>query len=392
MSGVERLAAENHPTNKGIVVANVLDSGVKLVKNVGRYNIGASSIAELGGLLARLREQAAREGKKGGVIFLVDQYFKADAELADRLGLQASDVLEFIPTEDEPKTDDIDRLVAALVQKGYSEPAAVVGMGGGITMDCAKAVSNLLTNGGKAAQYQGWDLVKVPGIFKIGIPTISGTGAEATRTCVMTNPATGMKLGMNSDFTVFDHVIMDPVLTATVPRDQYFFTGMDAYIHCIEALAGSYRNAIGDAYSRETINLCRQVFLEDDMQTPANRERLMVASYLGGCAIATSYVGLVHPLSAGLSVVLGVHHCVGNCIVMRAMADYYPAAYDEFWKMAERQRVKVPEGICRNLGEADFKALYDASIMHQKPLTNALGENYKSILTLDKVTDLFKKM
>jgi len=392
MYGVERRAAENHPTNKGIVVANVLDSGVKLVKNVGRYNIGASSIAELGGLLARLREQAARKGKKGGVIFLVDQYFKADAALADRLGLQASDVLEFIPTKDEPKTDDIDRLVAALVQQGYSEPAAVVGMGGGITMDCAKAVSNLLTNGGMAAQYQGWDLVKVPGIFKIGIPTISGTGAEATRTCVMTNPATGMKLGMNSDFTVFDHVIMDPVLTATVPRDQYFFTGMDAYIHCIEALAGSYRNAIGDAYSRETINLCRQVFLEDDMQTPANRERLMVASYLGGCAIATSYVGLVHPLSAGLSVVLGVHHCVGNCIVMRAMADYYPVAHDEFWKMAERQRVKVPEGICRNLGEADFKALYDASIMHQKPLTNALGEKYKSILTLDKVTDLFKKM
>lgn len=392
MFGVERLAAENQPTNRGIVVANVLDSGVKLVKNVGRYNIGAASIAELGGLLARLREQTAREGKKGGVIFLVDQYFKADAALPDRLGLQASDALEFIPTEDEPKTDDIDRLVAALVLKGFSEPAAVVGMGGGITMDCAKAVSNLLTNGGKAAQYQGWDLVKVPGIFKIGIPTISGTGAEATRTCVMTNPATGMKLGMNSDFTVFDHVIMDPVLTATVPRDQYFFTGMDAYIHCIEALAGSYRNAIGDAYSRETINLCRQVFLEDDMQTSANRERLMVASYLGGCAIATSYVGLVHPLSAGLSVVLGVHHCVGNCIVMRAMADYYPAAYDEFWKMAERQRVKVPEGICKNLDEAAFKALYDASIMHQKPLTNALGENYKSILTLDKVTDLFKKM
>jgi 3-deoxy-alpha-D-manno-octulosonate 8-oxidase len=392
LSGVEPIEAESHPNNKGKVVTNVLDSGVKLVKNVGRYNIGASSIAELSGLLARRREQASIEGKRGGVIFLVDEYFKADAELGGRLDLQASDVLEFISTSNEPKTDDIDRLVAALVQKGFSQPAAVVGMGGGITMDCAKAVSNLLTNGGKAAQYQGWDLVKVPGIFKIGIPTISGTGAEATRTCVMTNQATGMKLGMNSDFTVFDHVIMDPVLTATVPRDQYFFTGMDAYIHCIEALAGSYRNAIGDAYSRETINLCRQVFLEDDMQTPVNRERLMVASYLGGCAIATSYVGLVHPLSAGLSVVLGVHHCVSNCIVMRAMANYYPAAYDEFWKMAERQNVRVPEGICRNLDELEYKALYEASIMHQKPLTNALGENYMSILTLDKVTDLFKKM
>ncbi len=62
----------------------------------------------------------------------------------------------------------------------------------------------------------------------------------------------------------------------------------------------------------------------------------MVASYLGGCAIATSYVGLIHPLSAELSVVLGIHHCVANSIVMRAMADYYPEAYDEFWKIAGR--------------------------------------------------------
>ena len=116
-------------------MANILDSGVKLVKNVGRYNIGASSILELGGLLARLRAQAIKEGKNGGVIFLVDHYFKADAESAARLGLQAADVIEFVSTKDEPTTDDIDRLVAALVRKGFSEPAAVGGVGGGCTMD-----------------------------------------------------------------------------------------------------------------------------------------------------------------------------------------------------------------------------------------------------------------
>ena len=208
----------------------------------------------------------------------------------------------------------------------------------------------------------------------------------------MTNTETGLKLGMNSDLTVFDHVIMDPNLTKTVPRNQYFYTGMDAYIHCIEAMDGSYRNAIGDAYSRETTNLCRQVFTSEDMQSLQNRERLMVASYLGGCAIATSYVGLVHPLSAGLSVVLGIHHCVANCIVMNAMSEYYPAAYEEFWTMVERQNITVPKGVCEGLDEVGFKALYDASIMHQKPLTNALGENYRSILTLEKVTDLFKQM
>ena len=314
-------------------MGSILKSGIKLVRNVSRYNIGASSLDEIIDLLVNLRSEAAEKNESTKVIYLVDQYFKSDTNMPIRLGSEVGDAFEYIATKDEPTTDDIDQLVSSLLQRGFTKPVAIVGMGGGITMDYAKAVSNLITNGGMASQYQGWDLVKKPGIFKIGIPTISGTGAEATRTCVMINTETGLKLGMNSDFTVFDHVIMDPDLTATVPRSQYFYTGMDAYIHCIEALAGSYRNAIGDSYSRETINLCHQAFLEGDMQAPENRERLMVASYLGGCAIATSYVGLVHPLSAGLSVVLGVHHCIGNCIVMRAMADYYPAAYDEFWKI-----------------------------------------------------------
>ena len=57
-------------------------------------------------------------------------------------------------------------------------------------MDTGKAVSNLLRNRGRASNYQGWDLVKKPGVFKIGIPTLSGTGAESSRTCVLTNNKT----------------------------------------------------------------------------------------------------------------------------------------------------------------------------------------------------------
>jgi 3-deoxy-alpha-D-manno-octulosonate 8-oxidase len=371
---------------------NTLDSGVKLVKNVGRYSVGPSSLNGLEGLITSKRLEARQKERPCNVVYLVDEFFKSDLSLPERLSIEAGDRIIFISTASEPTTDDIDGLVFSLISSGFDMPAAIVGMGGGTTMDHAKAVSNLLANGGKAAQYQGWDLLTFPGIFKVGIPTISGTGSEATRTCVMTNTSSGLKLGMNSDFTVFDHVILDPELTVTVPRNQYFYTGMDAYIHCIEALSGSYRNAIGDAYSRETVNLCRQVFLSDDMQDHQNRERLMVASYLGGCAIATSYVGLIHPLSAGLSVVLGIHHCVANCIVMRAMADYYPVAYDEFWKMVSCQKIDIPSGVCQGLNDDHFRALYEASIIHQKPLTNALGENYKSELTYQKVIELFKRM
>lgn len=366
---------------------SILDTGVRNVRNVLRYTIGEGALSNLPSLLA-----AHRSKGEGPVIFFIDEYFQGLPDIIAKLGISPNDQTVFIPTEDEPSTDAIDQISECLRGKGFAQPSAIVGMGGGITMDVAKAVSNLLTNGGNAADYQGWDLVKIPGIYKIAIPTLSGTGAEATRTCVMTNKRTGLKMGMNSDFTVYDQIIMDPALTATVPRNQYFYTGMDAYIHCVEALAGGYRNAIGDAYSRETINLCRQVFLEGDMMSPLNRERLMVASYLGGCAIATSYVGLVHPFSAGLSVVLGLHHCVANCIVMRAMEPYYPREYHEFWNMVEKQKIQIPQGVCSSLREKQFDQLYTSTIIHQKPLTNALGENYKDILTKDKVIEIFKDM
>jgi 3-deoxy-alpha-D-manno-octulosonate 8-oxidase len=208
----------------------------------------------------------------------------------------------------------------------------------------------------------------------------------------MTNKKTGLKLGMNSDFTVYDQLILDPVLTKSVPRDQYFYTGMDAYIHCIESLNGSYRNAIGDAYSAQTISLCREVFISNNMMSDENRSKMMVASYLGGCAIATSYVGVLHPFSAGLSVVLGTHHCIANCITMRAMEEFYPVEYKEFWQMVKQQEVRVPEGICRNLSDEQYDQLYASTIIHEKPLINALGENFKEVLTKDKVIDIFKRM
>ena len=366
---------------------SLLETGIKNVRNVSRYYVGGGSLSALQGIL-----NIKRRDSSGPVIFFIDQFFRSMDIITNQLGIQDHDQVIYIDTRDEPTTEYVNQIILNLKGRILSIPSVVVGIGGGSTMDIAKAVSNLLTNGGMAEDYQGWDLLKVPGVYKIGIPTISGTGAEATRTCVMVNKATNLKLGMNSDFTVFDQIIMDPTLTATVPRDQYFFTGMDSYLHCVEALSGSYRNAIGDSFSQEAINLCRKVFLSTEMQSIENREHLMVASYLGGCAIATSYVGLIHPFSAALSVVFGFHHCVANCIVMRAMKDFYPEAFIEFWSMVELQNVNVPSEISKGCSSNTFELLYKALLKHEKPLTNALGENYKKILTMKMATHLFQMM
>tara|TARA_Y100000994_G_scaffold248765_1_gene257573 strand:- start:734 stop:1852 length:1119 start_codon:yes stop_codon:yes gene_type:complete len=368
---------------------NILDTGIKNAKNVDRYIFGPDSLKEISSLV-----QKRIQHQNDFCVFFIDQFFQGNAEIIDQVKLDCKNNTIFIETSDEPTTGYIDDLCKKVKSFSTKLPAVIIGMGGGITLDVAKAVANLLTNEGCAADYQGWDLVKNPSVFKIGIPTLSGTGAEATRTCVLTNKENGLKLGMNSDFSVFDQIILDPNLTKTVPRDQYFFTGMDAYIHSFEALNGAYRNPVGDAFSKISIEYAKDVFQSEQMQSEENRSKLMVASYMGGAAIATTYVGLVHPFSAGLSVVFGLHHCVSNCMTMRAMEEFYPDEYNDFWSMAKIQDIKVPRlhgDILENdPDDRTYEKLYNSTIIHEKPLTNALGSDFKKILTTEKVCEMFK--
>lgn len=359
---------------------------MKNCKNVLRYVFGAGAIHDLPELLKTRRQGVCRRA-----IVFIDHFFRDRDEIPNHF-FETQDNIFFVDTTHEPKTTDIDALAGHFRKIPLAEICAVIGIGGGATLDTAKAVANLLTNEGLAEIYQGWDLVKHPAIFKIAVPTLSGTGSETSRTCVMTNVKNGLKLGMNSDHTIFDQLIMDPNLSKTVPREQYFYTGLDTYIHCIESLAGSYRHPVGDAFSHQANALCRQVFLQGDMLSDENREKMMVASYLGGCAIANSFVGLVHPFSAGLGVVLGIHHGVGNCIALNALGEYYPREVEEFRRMMEKQRVDIPRGVCKGLSDKDFASLYESTIIHEKPLSNALGSDFKMILTPEKVRSIFALM
>jgi len=366
----------------------MLDTGIKIIKQIPKVQIGYNAIDDF----YLLKEHRLLE-KPGIGIFFIDIFFQGKENVLSKLKIKSSDLSFYVDSFNEPTTSNIDGYIQSITDKiDKDDISFICGFGGGTTLDTAKAVSNLLNNSGKASDYQGWDLLKNPGVYKIGIPTIFGTGAEATRTCVMTNKETGLKLGMNSEFTVFDQVLIDPKLASSVPTDQFFYTGMDAYIHCMEALNGSYRNVLGDAYSRECINLCKEVFYSDDIKSQQSLEKLSVASFLGGCSIATSYVGVVHPFSAALSVVFGTHHCIANCIVMRAMDEFYESGYEEFWSMAFRNNISIPEGIAQNHNDEIYDQLYKSTVIHSKPLTNALGKDFLQILTKEKVKEIFLRM
>ena len=322
------------------------------------------------------------------MIFFLDHYF-IGKPLAGRIPLRGKDKIVYVDVTQEPKTKQVDALAAELKAE-FGEVSGIIGIGGGSAMDLAKAVSLMMTNPGSSADYQGWDLVKVPGVFKVGIPTLSGTGAEVSRTTVLTGPT--RKLGMNSDFTPFNQIVLDPELTKNAPANQRFYTGMDCYIHCIESLEGTYLNEFSKSYGEKALDLCRKIYVEKTGWDEQSDEQLMMASYAGGMSIAYSQVGVAHAVSYGLSYLLGTKHGIGNCIVMNHLEEYYPAGVEEFKFMVEKNKIEIPTGICANLTEAQFDEMINISLSLKPLWENALGSNWESIMTREKLRALYAKL
>lgn len=322
-------------------------------------------------------------------VYLVDDVFKDNDTFINRIKLKGNDVIKYISADYEPKTSQVDVLVTELKEEFQLLPSGIIGIGGGTLLDLAKAVSILLKNPGMAKDYQGWDLVKSPAIYHVGIPTISGTGAEVSRTTVLTGPE--KKLGINSDYTPFDQVILDPDLTKTVPKDQWFYTGMDCYIHCIESLNGTYLNAFSQSYGEKAYDLCKEIFL-GNLEDEESRAKLMMASWHGGMSIAYSQVGVAHAMSYGMSYVLGTKHGIGNCIVFDKLEDYYPKGVALFKEMKAKHNITLPQGLCKDLTEQQLQTMVDVSLGLTPLWENALGKNWQEVMNEATLKALFLKM
>ncbi|MBU2945242.1 iron-containing alcohol dehydrogenase family protein [Zobellia uliginosa] len=350
---------------------------------VPRVVFGRGSFNQLGDILMPKRKHS-----DAPFIFLVDDVFE-NTELAKRIPLIFNDQIIFISAEEEPKTAQVDALVDKIKREYQDLPSGIVGIGGGTLLDLAKAVAILLTNNGSSSEYQGWDLVQKPSIFHVGIPTISGTGAEVSRTTVLLGPE--KKLGINSDHTTFGQVLLDPDLTQGVSKEQWFYTGMDCYIHCIESLTGTYLNAFSQSYGEKALELCKEVYL-GDLSEEESRDKLMMASWHGGMSIAYSQVGVAHALSYGLGYLLGVKHGIGNCLVFQHLEEFYPEGVALFNKMKVKHGIELPTGICAALTDAEFKTMIKVA-MNMVPLwENALGKNWRDTITPEKLESIYRKI
>jgi len=248
---------------------------------------------------------------------------------------------------------------AKLARKGKCD--CVVGVGGGSAMDIAKAVSILLTNGGKAEDYIGLGKIAKNGVPKIMIPTTAGTGAEVTFTAVFINEKTGSKAGMNGDPLYPDAAILDPALTLSIPPHVTATTGIDALTHALEAYVSTQAHTISDMYALEAIDLIT-ANLGKAYANGGNieaRSAMLLGSLLAGKALATAGVGLVHAMAYPLGGMHKVPHGLANAVLLPyVMAYNLIGAPERFSTLAEMFGVDVSGMTLREAAEAAVEAVW----------------------------------
>ena len=357
------------------------------IRFVGKVDLVEDAISQIRTIvLEHLSNIDSIASKSKQVTIIADRFFESDSRFQELSKIEKVLII-YYKSSGEPTTDYVDSLKKDIVDCGYTD-SIIIGVGGGSVMDTAKAVSNLLTNPGSAKDYQGWDLVINPPAYKIGIPTLFGTGAETSRTCVLLDVSRNLKLGMNSNFSMFDHLIIDPKLSDSAPIDTQIFTAMDGFFHAMEILCGQNRNQFSDEFAKTSLSLAKEGLLSGVINAP----KIALSSFFGGLALANGIVGLVHPFSAALSVVYGISHGRANCMAMYALAGYYPEHQADFYTVLKLYKLEDKLLFEGEIAPNDLDQLYEATIIHSKPLTNHLGANWEAELTRVRVIELFTKI
>jgi len=186
----------------------------------------------------------------------------------------------------------------------------IVGIGGGSPLDTAKAALVLLTNDGDIEQYFGMNMVPNPCLPAIYIPTAAGTGSEVTSISVLTNPKTGAKQGVVSDYMYANVVLLDPDLTVGLPPHITAMTGMDAFVHAMESFTGLAATPFTDAVNLQAMRLVA-ANLRKAYANGGNKEAragMLYASTLAGMGFSQTQNGIIHAVGTNLPSTCKVPH------------------------------------------------------------------------------------
>ena len=193
---------------------------------------------------------------------------------------------------------------------------SIIGLGGGSSLDCAKGINFLLTNGGEMKDYAGYGKATQPLLPMIGIPTTAGTGSEAQSYALISDSQSHTKMACGDANAAFRVALLDPALTLSQPQSVTATAGYDAIAHAVETYVTKKRNPLSEIFSREAWRLLEanyELVLAEPLNLEA-RGAMQLGAYFAGVAIENSMLGATHACANPLTAHYGTAH--GAAIAM----------------------------------------------------------------------------
>ena len=236
-----------------------------------------------------------------------------------------------------------------------AEVDSIIGLGGGSSMDCAKGINFLLTNGGRMQDYAGYGKATQPMLPMIGVPTTTGTGSEAQSYALVSDAETHVKMACGDPKAAFRVAILDPQLAVSQPDAVRAMTGYDAISHAVETFVTTRRNPVSEQFSREAWRLLSANY-ERALAEPSNVEvhgAMMLGAHFAGAAIEHSMLGATHacanPLTARYGTIHGAAIALLLAHVVRWNAGAAGAHYAALTAAANGSPQKAAEALAARL-------------------------------------------
>jgi alcohol dehydrogenase len=309
---------------------------------IGSFDLALHTRVIFGaGTLDRLGELARELGFKRTLVVADKGLLPTGVTDRAKALLTAAGIESWSFHEFEPNPD------SAMVEAGRVVAAAhdidsLVALGGGSSLDCAKGINFVLTNGGTMRDYWGFGKARLPMLPSIGIPTTAGTGSEAQAYALISDTETHRKMACGDPRASFRIAILDPELTVSQPRAVAAAAGFDAISHAVESFVTKKRTAISDLFAREAWRLLEanyEVVLRDPSNIEA-RGAMLLGAHEAGVAIEQSMLGATHACANPLTSRYGTTHAVAISVmlpqVVRWNADVVGERYAELLRVSSR--------------------------------------------------------
>ena len=300
-------------------------------------------------------------------------------ELLQEAGLR---VVCFDAVEENPSTRCVERCVEVARRDGIE---AIVGLGGGSSMDTAKGSNFILTNGGHMKDYWGIGKAKKPMLPLVAIPTTGGTGSECQSFALITDERTHQKMACGDPKAAARIAILDPALTVSQPPRVTACSGIDAIAHAVETAVTRRRNPLSELFSREAFRLTF-AGLPRVLKSPTDLEArgwMLLGAAWGGTAIENSMLGAAHSAANPLTAHFGIAHgqAVGlmlpHVVRFNAHEPSAATAYAELARAAKlAPRSETPEAAAEHLAHR-FEELMDLAKLTRS--LESLGVSHKDV-------------